>query len=133
MASNQPHFNTVPPGVAYSTQQQQTQYHQQQQPPPPGYQPTAYPTQPPPPPQQAQLTPPQQQQQQHPAVRPRKTKPRLEDQPIVVRTADEETQDGRLKNREAIAKIRETWIYKQVRARQDEFTNYRKVRTKQIL
>jgi hypothetical protein len=43
------------------------------------------------------------------------------------RTPDEETEDGRLRNREAVAKIRDTWIYKQVRARQDEFTQYRKV------
>jgi hypothetical protein len=42
-------------------------------------------------------------------------------------TPDEETPDGRIRNREAVAKIRDTWIYKQVRERQDEFTNYRKV------
>jgi hypothetical protein len=65
-------------------------------------------------------------------LQPKKTrtpnvKARLDDQPLMTRSPDEETEDGRLRNREAVAKIRETWIYKQVRARQDEFTQYRKV------
>jgi hypothetical protein len=37
---------------------------------------------------------------------------------IVTRTADEETEDGRIRNREASQKIRDAWIYKQIRARQ---------------
>jgi inositol polyphosphate 5-phosphatase INPP5B/F len=37
---------------------------------------------------------------------------------------DEETETGMIRNADAIAKIRDTWIYKQVRLRQDEFTNY---------
>lgn len=40
---------------------------------------------------------------------------------------DEETEEGRVNNREAVKKIRDTWIYKQVRARQAEFTQYRQV------
>jgi hypothetical protein len=52
----------------------------------------------------------------------------MEDKVLVTRTADEETEDGRIKNREAMAKIRDAWVYKQVRARLNEFTNYRQVR-----
>jgi len=37
---------------------------------------------------------------------------------IVTRTPDEETEDGRIRNREAATKIRDAWIYKQIRARQ---------------
>jgi hypothetical protein len=79
---------------------------------------------------------PPQPQQQHPRspstrlVSPT-TKSRIStviDQNVLIpRLADEETADGRIRNREAIQRIRETWIYKQVRARQDEFTQYRKV------
>lgn len=52
----------------------------------------------------------------------------IEDEVLVPQAPDEETEDGRVRNREAIAKIRDIWIYKQVRARQDEFTQYRPVR-----
>lgn len=52
----------------------------------------------------------------------------LEDHVLVAQGADEETEDGIIRNRDAIRKIRDTWIYKQVRLRQDEFTNYRSVR-----
>jgi len=38
--------------------------------------------------------------------------------------ADEETEDGRIRNREAMAKIRDAWVYKQVRERVSEFTEY---------
>jgi hypothetical protein len=73
---------------------------------------------------------PQQQQQGSPSTR-QKTKSRIStviDQNVLIpRVADEETSDGRIRNREAIQRIRETWIYKQVRSRQDEFTHYRKV------
>ena len=48
---------------------------------------------------------------------------------LVTRTADEETEDGRVRNREAMAKIRDAWVYKQVRERVKEFTEYRQVRT----
>jgi hypothetical protein len=155
MASNQPAptFAVLPgqqQAPAYSQHYQQQQQHyqqhyQQQQQPQPGYNPSYPPQQqqqrPPPPPQQ------QQQQQQvtpphsggavlpqppvllQPKNRTPNVKARLDDQPLMTRTPDEETEDGRLRNREAVAKIRETWIYKQVRARQDEFTQYRKVCT----
>ena len=46
---------------------------------------------------------------------------------LVTRTPDEETEDGRIRNKEAATKIRDAWIYKQIRARQDEFTQYRTV------
>jgi hypothetical protein len=126
-----------PPQQQHQQHQQHYQQQQQQQQPQPGYNPSY-------PPQQ-QHRPPQQQQQQvtpphsggpvlsQPPVllQPKSSNPnvkaRLEDQPLMTRTPDEETEDGRLRNREAVAKIRETWIYKQVRARQDEFTQYRKV------
>jgi hypothetical protein len=137
-----PAYSQAPP-PQQQHQQQQQHYQQQQQPPSqPGYNPSY-------PPQQQQRPPPQQQQQQQqqqvtpphsggavlpqppvllqPKIRTPNVKARLDDQPLMTRTPDEETEDGRLRNREAVAKIRETWIYKQVRARQDEFTQYRKV------
>jgi hypothetical protein len=52
----------------------------------------------------------------------------MEDKVLVTRTADEEMEDGRIRNKEAMAKIRDAWVYKQVRARVDEFTEYKKVR-----
>lgn len=54
---------------------------------------------------------------------------KIEDDVLVTRTPDEETEDGRVRNREAAAKIRDAWIYKQVRARRDEFTQYRQAST----
>ena len=50
-----------------------------------------------------------------------------EEKMLTTRTPDEETEDGRIRNREAATKIRDAWIYKQIRARQDEFTQYRTV------
>ena len=40
---------------------------------------------------------------------------------VANRAGDEETEDGRIRNREAAAKIRDAWIYKQIRARQVSF------------
>jgi hypothetical protein len=40
---------------------------------------------------------------------------------------DVETADGRIRNQEASQRIRDTWIYKQVRLRQDEFIRYQQV------
>ena len=37
---------------------------------------------------------------------------------VATRAADEEMEDGRIRNREAATKIRDAWIYKQIRARQ---------------
>lgn len=51
----------------------------------------------------------------------------VEDVALIPRTPDEETADGRIRNREAISKIRDAWIFKQVRNRQREFTQYRNV------
>lgn len=51
----------------------------------------------------------------------------MEDVVLTTRTPDEETADGRIRNKEAIHKIRDAWIYKQVRNRQREFTQYRSV------
>lgn len=50
-----------------------------------------------------------------------------EEKMLTTRTPDEETEDGRIRNREAATKIRDAWIYQQIRARQDEFTQYRTV------
>uniref|UniRef100_A0A7S2VYZ6 Rho-GAP domain-containing protein n=1 Tax=Eucampia antarctica TaxID=49252 RepID=A0A7S2VYZ6_9STRA len=47
---------------------------------------------------------------------------------VAPRSADEEMEDGRIRNREAVTKIRDAWIYKQIRARQDEFTQYKQAR-----
>jgi len=47
-----------------------------------------------------------------------------EDQMLVTTVPDEETEEGVIRNRQAIEKIRDTWLYKQVKNRQDEFTNY---------
>jgi len=52
---------------------------------------------------------------------------RMEDRVLVTRTADEETEDGRIRNKEAMAKIRDAWVYKQIRERVDEFTEYKQV------
>ena len=48
---------------------------------------------------------------------------------LVTRMADEETEDGRIRNREAMAKIRDAWVYKQVRERAAEFTEFHQVST----
>ena len=56
----------------------------------------------------------------------------MESKVLVTRTADEETEDGRIRNKEAIAKIRDAWVYKQIRARVDEFTEYKQVGLWQI-
>ena len=58
----------------------------------------------------------------------KKSSTTLENHVLVPEGPDEETEDGIIRNLDAIAKIRDTWIYKQVRLRQDEFTNYRQVR-----
>ncbi len=47
---------------------------------------------------------------------------------LASRAADVETEDGRISNREALTKIRDTWIYKQIRSRQDKFTQYKQGR-----
>ena len=52
----------------------------------------------------------------------------LDDTVLVTHTPDEETPDGRIRNKEAVRKIRDAWIYKQVKLRQKEFTNYGTVR-----
>lgn len=63
------------------------------------------------------------------AARPRKNRlSKMEDRVLVTRTADEETEDGRIRNKEAMAKIRDAWVYKQIRARVNEFTEYKQVR-----
>lgn len=51
----------------------------------------------------------------------------MEDHVLVAQGPDEEQEDGVIWNRDAVRKIRDTWIYKQVRLRQDEFTHYRTV------
>jgi hypothetical protein len=61
-----------------------------------------------------------------PTIAQRKTD-KLDRQMIVTKSADEETEDGRIRNREAMVKIRDAWIYKQIRLRQDEFTQYKQV------
>ena len=56
----------------------------------------------------------------------------VDDVPLNLRTPDEETIDGRVRNMEAISKIRDAWIFKQVRNRQREFTQYRGVSNRKL-
>jgi hypothetical protein len=46
---------------------------------------------------------------------------------ILPTSADEEFEDGRVRNAEAVTKIRDAWIYTQISARAKEFTQYRNV------
>jgi len=55
-------------------------------------------------------------------------KAHLDNQMLVTKSTDIETEDGRISNREAGEKIKDAWMYKQIRARRDEFTHYRQVR-----
>ena len=41
---------------------------------------------------------------------------------------DEEMEDGRIRNKNAAENITKMWIYKQIKARAEEFTQYRNVR-----
>ena len=80
--------------------------------------------------QNATQTPPSSvhmQHQQQP-TKGKTTKKSLEDSVLVTRLPDEESVTGHIKNREAIQKIRDAWIFKQIRQRQPEFTQYRSVR-----
>jgi Endonuclease/Exonuclease/phosphatase family len=54
----------------------------------------------------------------------------LQDRVLVTNRAspDEESVDGRVYNREAAQRIRDAWIFTQVRSRQREFTQYKTVR-----
>ena len=47
-----------------------------------------------------------------------------EDQMLTTTIPDAETEEGLIRNKQAVEKIRDTWLYKQVKSRQDEFTNY---------
>ena len=126
MAANVPNW-AVPP-----QQQQQQQAMAQQQGYPPQQQQQAYPP-------AAVASAPQAQQATPHAVTPppsggapkvlhkNNRMANMEDKVLITRTADEETEDGRIRNKEAMAKIRDAWVYKQVRARVDEFTSYKQV------
>ncbi len=46
---------------------------------------------------------------------------------ITTSTPDEELEDGRVRNTEAVAKIRDAWIYTQISARAAEFTQHKNV------
>lgn len=61
-------------------------------------------------------------------LKKRHVKKSLEDSVLVTQMPDEETVSGQVKNREAMQKIRDAWIFKQIRNRQQEFTQYRTVR-----
>ena len=64
------------------------------------------------------ITPTMQQLQFAPSTPAQRVKPSSMADRIITRSADEETEDGRIRNREASQKIRDAWIYKQIRARQ---------------
>jgi hypothetical protein len=72
--------------------------------------------------------PPQQPTSTHAKQKKRHAKKSLEDSVLVTQMPDEETVSGQVKNREAMQKIRDAWIFKQIRSRQQEFTQYRTVR-----
>jgi hypothetical protein len=57
----------------------------------------------------------------------------LEDTVLIPSAPDDFSEDGRSYNREAVAKIRDTWMYKQVRVRQHEFTQFRQVHICNVL
>ena len=136
MEGQTPTFAVLPPQGGQ--QQQQQHYPPQQQ----QHQVSSRPVQ-----QQQQ----QQPQQQHQATAARVTPPNsgqhkystaawnlarkahLDNQMLVTKTTDVETEDGRISNREAAEKIKDAWMYKQIRARRDEFTHYRQVRMRLIL
>jgi hypothetical protein len=100
--TSQPTFAVIPPQAqSYGNPFQQQQQQQQQE--------------------QQQL------QQTLPPSARRKKKKYLEDSVLLTRLPDDESEDGRLRNTEAIGYIREAWIGKQVRQRQAEFTTYRNV------
>ncbi|CAB9525107.1 II inositol 1,4,5-trisphosphate 5-phosphatase [Seminavis robusta] len=52
-------------------------------------------------------------------------KAHLDNRMLTTKTTDVETEDGRISNVEAAEKIKDAWMYKQIRARRDEFTHYR--------
>ncbi|GKY94005.1 hypothetical protein MPSEU_000367300 [Mayamaea pseudoterrestris] len=56
---------------------------------------------------------------------PKQKKKQIDDDIIVTQSPDQETEDGRIVNRQAVKAIIDTWIYKQVRQRQAEFTQYK--------
>jgi hypothetical protein len=53
---------------------------------------------------------------------------RMESKILSCRTPDQETEQGLVRNEEAIRKIRDSWIYKNIRARTNEFTDFKQVR-----
>lgn len=129
-ASGPPQW-AVPPGQQNQQQQQQPQFqpgYSPQQPPPgsqPQGRPTPLPQQAAPPtasPGQAVTPPPSGNTPQYNKVN---RLAQMEDKVLITRTRDEETEDGRLCNKEAMAKIRDAWVYKQVRSRVKEFTEYK--------
>ena len=99
---SQPIMHPPPP---YQYQQQQQQHHHQQQ----------QPSSPPPQPTMASIPP--------------KTKLYVPSRGrgIITNTPDEEMEDGRIRNAEAMDKIRNDWMYRQISARREEFTQYKNV------
>jgi len=47
---------------------------------------------------------------------------------LTIKSQDVEYEDGRVYNTEAMSKIRDAWMYKQLRTRASEFTQYKQVR-----
>ncbi|VEU36733.1 unnamed protein product [Pseudo-nitzschia multistriata] len=118
----------------HQQQQQQQQQHYQQRPPPQQQQRQPHPAAAPHPQQQQAAIPHGAATPQPSALQPvapsqpsgeNKRRNEAANKVLVTRTPDEETEDGRIRNREAMAKIRDAWVYKQVRERAREFTEYR--------
>lgn len=66
--------------------------------------------------------------QQRPKTHPMQSMPNDTAVLSVPRELDEETEDGRITNKLAVGMIRDAWIYQQIQARQDEFTQYKQAR-----
>ena len=121
------------PGWAMTPEQHQHHLMQQQQAqqrsggPVPGVTATSVPSSVPGPSQQKVVTPPPSGNAAPRVWHKNNRLANMEDKVLITRTADEETEDGRIRNKEAMAKIRDAWVYKQVRQRVDEFTEYKQV------
>lgn len=127
-----PTFAQIPPNRGGQQQQQYQQQHQQPQGYHQGQQQSPHPMQQPPhsalPPSSNNNTNQYSSKQISSAAWNLARKAHMDNKMLVTKTADMETEDGRISNREAAEKIKDAWMYKQIRARQDEFTHYRQVR-----
>ena len=138
--SNLPPAWAMPPSTGNEAEQRPPPPQQQQQQPPPSYQQQppyqtnqsmvnmGNPSGPPPP----SVTPPPTVSaavaSSAQAMPKSRLEQRMESKILSCRTPDQETEQGLVRNEEAIRKIRDSWIYKNIRARTNEFTEFKQVR-----